>query len=89
MEEAIIYATNHLLVFHSHKHKIHEHKPRHKKRKIKLLPETLQRIQKNMDRGQSINSIAKRENVSNSAIHKAIKSGKLSKNTQSIVVTKT
>jgi hypothetical protein len=88
MEEAIIYATNHLLIFHSLNHKIHEHKPQCKKHKIKLLPEVLQRIQTDMNRGQSINSIAKRENVSSSAIHKAIKSGKLNKNTQFIVVTK-
>jgi DNA-binding NarL/FixJ family response regulator len=89
MEGAIIYATNHLLVFHSPKHISHKHKLRCKKRKIKLLPDVLQRIQKDIDSGQSINSIAKRENVSNSAIYKAIKSGKLHKNTQSIVVTKT
>jgi DNA-binding CsgD family transcriptional regulator len=88
MEEAIIYATNHLLLFHSHKHKIHKHKLRRKKCRIKLHPEVLQRIQTDMDIGQSINSIAKRENVSNSAIHKAIKSGKLNKNTQSIIITK-
>jgi DNA-binding CsgD family transcriptional regulator len=31
MAEAIIYATNHLLVFHSSKHKIHKHKLQHKK----------------------------------------------------------
>jgi DNA-binding NarL/FixJ family response regulator len=87
MEEAIIYATTHLLVFHSHKHKIHKHKLQAKKYKIKLRPDVLQRIQKDIDRGQSINSIAKQENVSNSAIHKAIKSGKLNKK-QSVVVTK-
>jgi DNA-binding CsgD family transcriptional regulator len=84
MEEAIIYATNHLLIFHPHSNEIHKHNGQcmHKKQcRTKLTPEILLRIQTKINNGQSINSIAKQEGVSNGAIHKAIKSKKLHKNT--------
>jgi DNA-binding NarL/FixJ family response regulator len=86
IEEATIYITNHLMLYHSHNHEIKEQRPKKnkkqcKQRRLKLTPEVLQRIQTKMDNGQSINSIAKQENVSNGAIHKAIKSGKLNKKT--------
>jgi DNA-binding CsgD family transcriptional regulator len=86
IEEATIYVTNHLLLFHSHNslnHQINEHRQKKNKKqcKIKLTPEVLQRIQSNINNGQSISYISKQENISREAIYKAIKSGKLSKNT--------
>lgn len=47
IEEATIYITNHLLLFHSHNHQINEHRQRKnkkqcKQRKIKLTPDVLQ-----------------------------------------------
>jgi hypothetical protein len=43
----------------------------------KLTPEILQNIQTNLDNMQTIRSISKKTGVSESAIRKAIKSGKL------------
>jgi DNA-binding CsgD family transcriptional regulator len=86
IEEATIYITNHLLLFHSHNNEINEHrqianKKQCKQRRIKLTPEVLHRIQTGINNGQSITSISKQENVSREVIYKAIKSGKLNKNT--------
>jgi DNA-binding CsgD family transcriptional regulator len=89
IEEAIIYITNHLLLFHSNNHEINEYRQIENKKqrkqgkqgRVKLTLEVLQRIQTKMNSGQSINSIAQQEGVSNSAIHKAIKAEKLNKKT--------
>jgi transposase len=45
----------------------------------KLLPDVLERIQKKMDKGQSVNSIAKEEGFSEGSIRYAIKTGTLKK----------
>jgi DNA-binding NarL/FixJ family response regulator len=48
-----------------------------KKHYQKLNPEKLERIQKCLDNGQSINSIANREGISEGTVRKAVKTGKL------------
>jgi len=45
----------------------------------KLLPVVLERIQGKLDKGQSVNSIAKEEGLSESGIRVAIKQGRLKK----------
>ncbi len=49
-------------------------------RSHKLLPHILERIQKSLDKGESNNSIAKREEISEGSIRYAIKQGYLKKN---------
>ena len=46
----------------------------------KLLPDVLDRIQGKLDKGQSVNSIAKAEGLSEGALRYAIKLGRLKKN---------
>ena len=46
----------------------------------KLLPDVLLRIQAKLDIGLSVNSIAKKENISEGSIRYAIKQGRLKKN---------
>ncbi len=45
----------------------------------KLLPEVLERIQHKLNEGKSVNSIAKKENISEGSIRYAIKQGRLKK----------
>ena len=45
----------------------------------KLVPEVLERIQAEMDKGRSVNGIAKEEGVSEGSLRYAIKQGKLKK----------
>lgn len=49
----------------------------------KLLPDVLARIQHKLDDGASVNSIAKKENISEGSIRYAIKQDKLKKNSHS------
>jgi DNA-binding NarL/FixJ family response regulator len=77
MEQAIVYATNHLLILHetpctpeSNNKKYHR----------KLTPEVVQHIQACLNNNQSVNSIAKEIGVSEKAIRKAINNGILTKN---------
>lgn len=51
-------------------------------RSHKLLPEVLQEIQKKMDSGQSVNSIAKEHGFEEGSIRYAIKKGRLKKNSR-------
>jgi transposase len=51
-------------------------------RSHKLLPDLLARIQEKIDNGQSINSIAKGEGISEGSIRYAIKHGRLKKKAQ-------
>lgn len=50
----------------------------------KLLPEVILRIQKRLDVGASVNSIAKQENISEGSIRYAIKQDRLKKSSNSI-----
>jgi DNA-binding NarL/FixJ family response regulator len=81
--QALIYAMNHSLLF---RYPDSEDEPKQESRKTvknkryrKLTPEVLQHIQACIDSGQSIRSIAKEAGVSDNAIHKAIRSGRLTK----------
>jgi len=47
----------------------------------KLLPDVLVRIQEKLDLGKSVNSIAKKEKISEGSIRYAIRQGRLKKNT--------
>ena len=51
-------------------------------RSHKLIPQVLARIQKKLDTGQSVNSIAKEENISEGTIRYAVKKGVLKKSEQ-------
>jgi len=46
----------------------------------KLLPDVLERIQKKLEAGASVNGIAKNENISEGSIRYAIRQGRLKKN---------
>jgi DNA-binding NarL/FixJ family response regulator len=85
IEQAIIYATNHQMLFST----IVENSEKNfsglqccqksKRRRNKLTDEKRYRIQVAIDNKQSINSIAKEMKVSEGAIRKAIKNGKMTK----------
>ena len=47
----------------------------------KLLPHVLKRIQSKLNKGQSVNSIAKQEGISEGCIRYSVKTGKLEKKT--------
>lgn len=49
-------------------------------RSHKLLPEVLERIQHKLDEGKSVNSISKKERISEGSVRYAIKQGRLKKN---------
>jgi DNA-binding CsgD family transcriptional regulator len=82
MQQAIIHAINHSLIFN---HFSSSNVPKQKINKIKinkrnkLTPQVLRRIQKDLDNKQSVRYIAKEAGVSESAIRKAIKLGKLTR----------
>jgi DNA-binding CsgD family transcriptional regulator len=78
MGHAIIYATNHLMLFVPNAKVFNVNIC--EKQYNKLTSDRLSRIQIRLDNNQSINSIAKDEDVSEGAIRKAIKNGKLIKN---------
>jgi DNA-binding NarL/FixJ family response regulator len=82
--QVIVYATNHLMLFDTRKTSDTTEKNKSKKhcQKLKLTEEKLEYIQKCLDKGQSINSIAKSAGVSEGCIRKAVKSGKLLKKRQ-------
>ena len=56
-----------------------EKQPNGKKNRRTMNPDNLRRIQKALNNGQSVNSIAKQEDVSEFTIRYAIKMGKLNK----------
>jgi len=81
IEQAIVYATNHMLLFNSTIQTLSEEKQpdRKQKRSHTLTPDILKRIQAGLDSGQSVNSLAKEVDFSETAIRKAIQQGKLKK----------
>jgi DNA-binding NarL/FixJ family response regulator len=77
MLQAVIYATDHLLLFdHSMVSKKNK-KKKCKKHRDKLTPEILQDIETRLNNGQSKNFIAKEIDVSEGTIRYAIKKGKV------------
>ncbi len=54
-----------------------------KRRSHKLIPQLVARIQKKLDTGQSVNSIAKEENISEGSIRYAVKKGTIKKRLKS------
>lgn len=79
MIQAVIYAANRHLIFGFN----NEQKPikqlKTKKRRRLMMPNMILRIQKKLNIGQSINSIAKQEKISEGSIRYAINHGKLKK----------
>ena len=69
MTQAIIYAINH--------HLIYQLVPQTNEKRRLMTPEKLMRMQKKLNRGESIASISNQENVSRYSIYHAIKTGKL------------
>lgn len=85
IEQAIIYATNHRMLFNtlekSEKDSFNSQFYAKKKRqRNRLTGEKLYCIQTALDNGQSVNSIAKETGISEGAIRKAVSNGKLTKN---------
>jgi DNA-binding CsgD family transcriptional regulator len=83
MTQAIIHSINHSLIF-SHVNSSNVPKQKNSedseiKQQKKMTPELIQNIQADLDNRQSVRSIAKRTGVSEGAIRKAVKSGKLTK----------
>jgi DNA-binding NarL/FixJ family response regulator len=84
IEQVIVYATNHRMLFDTRRTYDTTKKRKGKKHcpKLKLTPKKLEHAQEYLDNGQSIRSIAKEIGVSEGGIRKAIKSGKLYKKQQ-------
>jgi len=83
--QATTYAANHHLIFNNDANaKTSDSKMQSvQKRTRKLMtPEMILRIQEKLDKGQSVNSISKQENIAESAIRYAIGKGKLKKMTK-------
>jgi DNA-binding CsgD family transcriptional regulator len=81
LEQAVIHATNHLMIFDSEPAVIRKKEENgSEKHPGKLTPEVLHHLQSCLDNKQSINSIAKDSSISRGAIYAALKSGKLIKN---------
>ncbi len=81
MIQAVIYATNHHLIYGFDREKREEQQPKEKKQMIRrpMMPDMIPRIQESLNKGQSVNSIAQQENVSEFTIRYAIRVGKLLK----------
>jgi DNA-binding NarL/FixJ family response regulator len=85
IEQAIIYATNHQMLFNTIPADSGKDFsdlrccPKSKRWRNKLTGEVLSRIQTALDNKQSVNSIAKDMGISEGAIRKAVKNGKLIK----------
>jgi DNA-binding NarL/FixJ family response regulator len=79
IEQAVVYVTNHLMLFDTNREAPVKNKSKteDKKHYQKLTPEKMEHIQECLDNGQSVNSIAKKEEVSRGAIRNDIDSGKL------------
>ncbi|MDR1581899.1 MAG: hypothetical protein LBS55_01340 [Prevotellaceae bacterium] len=79
IEQAVVYVTNHLMLFDTNQEAPVKNKSKteYKKHYQKLTSEKLKHIQERLDNGQSVNSIAKKEEVSRGAIRNDIDSGKL------------
>ena len=82
MEQAVIFATNHQMIFDAPEKKGQPQQataPIAKRSRRLLTPDALQRIRQSLSNGQSIRAAAKREGVSEGSIRYAIGQGKLSK----------
>lgn len=80
--QAITFATNRRLIFIPDRYPENlkpEPQPKIKKPRRPMTPEMLPRIQEKLNNGQSVNSIAKQENISEFTLRYAIKTGKLIK----------
>ena len=86
VQQAIVYATNHLMLFDARRTSDTDEKGEGKKHcrepKLKLTPEKLEHIRKCLGNWQSIRSIAKNAGVSDCCIRNAIKDGRLHKKQQ-------
>jgi DNA-binding CsgD family transcriptional regulator len=82
-EQAIIYATNHRLIFSHNPFGTgsigKEDLPEKQDINHSLTANILERIQEGLKNGQSVNALAKKEGFSETALRKAIKCGKLKK----------
>ena len=82
--QALIFVTNHRVITETgrsfNKGKSKE-PPKIKKPQKKMTPEKLHRIQEALNMGESVNSIAKRENIGEYTVRYAIRTGKLKKET--------
>jgi hypothetical protein len=90
MKEVIVYTTVNLMLFGDASHEGDENlsdsqlsrknkKKEQDKQNRKLTGEKLQNVQIRLNNGQSVNSIAKDENVSRGSIRHAVNSGKITK----------
>jgi DNA-binding NarL/FixJ family response regulator len=84
LKQAVVYATNHLMLFETKTESFNKNvssdqppKKSNEKQRNKLTAEKLHNIQIRLNRGQSVNSIVKEENISRSSIRNAVKTGKL------------
>jgi DNA-binding CsgD family transcriptional regulator len=81
MEQAVIFATNHRMIFATEPCSTQQAVETAPKRTRQLLtPDILLRIQQGVNNKLSINSIAKKEAISEGAIRYAIKQGKITRN---------
>ena len=76
IRQAIIYATNHRLIFDSTPSNHAEQKEKTNKKNV-LCPDILKKIQAKLEKKQSVHSIANEMDILESTVRKAIKSGKL------------
>jgi DNA-binding CsgD family transcriptional regulator len=85
IEQAITYAINHDILsplFREPKDAEKKEPEKKEKRKHVLTIEILERIQKGLSNGQSVNSLANKERFSEKTLRNAIKQGKLKKNSE-------
>ncbi|MDR0724630.1 MAG: helix-turn-helix transcriptional regulator [Prevotellaceae bacterium] len=81
MEQAIVFATNHLMLFDTTREDSpkDECETKNKQHYRKLPQDRLEYIQDCLDKGQSVNSLAKEIGIARSSIRHAVKTGKLVK----------
>ena len=79
MMHAVLHAFNHLLVFEPPNQPKQEESTVIQKQRRPMTPEKLLRIQEELNRGHSVNSIAKQVGVSEFTIRYSIKTGKLNR----------
>ena len=77
MIQAITYAANQHLIYSYESGHLHVEPPQERRIRHLITTDMILRIQEKLDIGESVNSIAKQENVSESAIRYAINKGKL------------
>ena len=77
MTQAVTYAINRRLIFGCNNEKKTVEQPKETRTRHLMTPDMILRIQAKLDIGQSVNSIAKQENIAESAIRYVINKGKL------------